>query len=285
MNNTSSSMPQGQGYVPEGEPYALDHQLLNLPTSGWGGDYGQNTGYTQQPYQPQFSRPSAQQYSSYGVHQPSTYPVQPYSSAYGPQFQHSNQIEAYGLPQYAVSSSQVAAAPQSYISGTDPFPFSNIAVEAPTVSPQALQRVDVSSVRVHPANPSFDDGQQTNSLDPNAAFHHEWNDGSVGGFIASQVQQPQTYQQVSDQGNPITYRLGNPPVVEKISHQGDCADSDGEANKNTLSRKGRHREYAVVVDQGLLNILNNNPSRRMTNAPYVLVDEVPILLDYSAKSE
>jgi hypothetical protein len=281
MNNTSSSMPQGQGYVPEGESYALDHQLLNLPTPGWGAGYGQNTGYTQ-PY-PQFSRPPAPQYSGYGVHQPSAYPIQPYSSAYGPQYQHSNQIEAYGLPQYAVSPSQMAATSQSYISETDPFPFSNLAVEGPTVSPQALQRVDLSNVRVHQANPSFDDGQQANSLDPNTAFHHEWNGGSVGGFVSSQGQQSQTYQQVSDQGNPITYRLSNQPVVEKISHQGDSADSDGEANKNTLSRKGRHREYAVVIDQGLLSILNNNPSRRMTNAPFVLVDEVPVLLDSSAK--
>lgn len=261
MNNASSPVPQGPGYAAEGEPYVIDQRVLGIPPVAWQNvptGYGQGQGFAQaQAYPSQSSRPStqAQQISTYGqVQHQLAYPPQ-VPGTYGPQFEHPSQIDTYGLPQYSVAPSHVAASQHSFMAGTDTFPFSNVVGEGQTVSPQALQRRGTNSPGAH---------------------HREWNEGSTTGFT-NQVDTSQAYPQVSDEGKQMTYPLLNHPALSKISHQGDGAGPDGEVGKISVSKKGRPRPN-FKIEPNLPKKTENNLSMGIQDYPYICCIVEPCVL-------
>jgi hypothetical protein len=271
-------MDPENSYPVSGGQYGLDQTPLN--ESQWSiyqPQYGQQNEqfasqnappstvtHTYQPYsEPQLS------YGNYGIPQESVYPVPFPSGSYVSSYQQSNLLHPYGTAQQgAVQSQARPQIQQSFQSGSQPYPYTQaFRADDRTISPHVLERVDNV--------PQSQSNTQT------------WNQGVAAGY------EPQNA--VNSNGAHSQQASSRPKAGEHTSPifgVGDSGRTGGipsqarEVPKTAVSRRGTSilpQSTLRITHPELLAATQNTPSRRISSAPFIVLDEVPVELESGVK--
>jgi len=221
-----------------------------------------------QTYQP-YSDPQLS-YSNYSIPQESIYPV-PFSSAsYVPSYQQSNLLNPYVTSQQGTVQSQARPqVQQPFQSGSRPYPYTQaFRADDQTISPHVLERVDNI--------PQAQRSAQT------------WNQGVAAGYEHQNAINPigASSQQTSPRSNVGEYASPHFGSVGDSGRAGGIPSQAREAPRTAISRRG-----ATILPQSTLRITHpellaatqNNLSRRISSAPFIVLDEIPVELDGGAK--
>lgn len=271
-------MDQGPGYPVNTGQYGLDSAPLNEPP--WGYQYGQQNEHfsasqnspsstlSHQAYQ-QYAE-SNPSYSNYGIPPDSMYPMTSYSGSYASQYQQSNPLNPYIVPQYGTSPQQASSQmEQSFPASSRPWvSYSPVyPSDVRTISPSALQRVDNIPQSQRSAQP--------------------WSRDTAGGFQQHNVinQTGVSGQQTPGRGNAVGYTSPNFSGAEP-GPTGTAPSQGSDSARNTASRRGTttSRQSSLrVTHPELLSSTENVSSRRIEVAPYVVLDVEPVELEVSVK--
>lgn len=286
MNN--SSLNGSHGFPQDGSDYAVDPSLLN--DSAWvlpPDQYAHHDNFTSQQNFQQYPT-NAPSYGGYALPQGSSYSTPSYTTAYSPQFQHSNHLDHYPLSQFGLPPSQGPPVNQpSYAAGQSTFPYTNFGQETATISPHALQKTDLNIPQPQRA---FKSNEVQRAVDSSSTFSQTWDHN-----VAGQYQQQNTV-------NPIgLYSQQNPPGSELVQYPSLSVgfpatsgqplgyQSQGiDASKTPVVRKAKsmtRQSFLRVTHPDLLAATENNPSRRLSYAPFLVIDEEPVDLEVIGKGQ
>ena len=274
-------MDPDNSYPVSGGQYGLDPSSLN--ESQWPvyqSQYGQqnerfapaqstpSSTVTPQTYQP-YSDPQLS-YGNYGIHQESMYPIPSYSGGYALSYQQSNLLNPYVTTQHgAVQSQARPLIQQSFQTGSQPYPYTQaFRADDRTISPHVLERVD-----------NMPQLQRSSQI---------WNHGAAPGYEQQNVTTSagQISQQTSPRQNSGEY---NSPVgsVGDSSRQGGGSSLARDVPKSAASRRGTTilpQSTLRITHPELLAATQSTSSRRISSAPFIVLDEEPVALEGGLKS-
>jgi hypothetical protein len=272
-------MDPDNSYPVSGGQYGLDQPPLN--ESQWSiyqPQYGQQNeqfvsqsappSTVTQAYQP-YSDPQLS-YGNYGIPQESIYPVPFSSTSYVPSYQQSNLLNPYVTSQQGTVQSQARPqVQQPFQSGSQPYPYAQaFRADDRTISPHVLERVD--------NNPQAQRSAQTWNQGVAAGYEHQNAINSTGA----------PSQQTSSRSNAGEYASPSFGGVGDSSRAGGIPSQPREVPRTAISRRGTTilpQSTLRITHPELLAATQNNPSRRISSAPFIVLDEVPVELDGGAK--
>jgi hypothetical protein len=286
MNNSSINGAQGQGYPQDGSGYAVDPSLLN--ESPWAlpaDQYAHHDNFTPQQSIPQYAN-HATSYGGYAVSQGSPYSLPPYTSAYGPQYQHSGHLDHYPLSQFGHPASQGPSVSQpSYATGNGNFPYTTFGQETATISPHALHKTDLN---INQPQKTLKSNEVQQTIDPNSTFQHNWDHNAARQYQPqSAINSIGTYVQQGPTAGDIypSLNAGFPGSSgQALGLQAQGVD----ASKHAVVRKPKstiRQSTLRITNPDLLAATENNPSRRLSYAPYLVIGEHPIELEVIGKGQ
>jgi hypothetical protein len=274
-------MDPDNSYPVSGSQYGLEQPPLN--ESQWPiyqPQYGQQneqfassqnappSTVTSQTYQP-YSDPQLS-YGNYGIPQESMYPVPFPSSGYAPSYQQSNLLHPYVTSQHgAVQSQARPQIQQSFQSGSQPYPYTQaFRADDRTISPHVLERVDNV--------PQSQRSAQT------------WNQGVAAGYEHQNAINPTgTHsQQTSSRPKAGEYTSPNFGGVGDSGRTAGIPSQAREVPRTAVSRRGTSilpQSTLRITHPELLAATQNTPSRRISSAPFIVLDEVPVELESGIK--
>jgi hypothetical protein len=285
MNN--SSLNGSHGFPQDGSDYAVDPNLLN--DSAWAlppDQYAHHDNFTQQSFQ-QYPT-NTPSYGGYALPQGSSYPTPSYTTAYNQQYQHSNHLDHYPLSQFGLPPSQGSSVnQQSYTAGHTTFPYTTFGQETATISPHALQKTDLNIPQQQRALKS---NEVQRVVDSNSTFSQNWDHN-----VARQYQQQNAinpaglYSQQGPTGSDLVQYPASSAGFPASSGQALGHQSQGiDASKTPVVRKAKsttRQSTLRVTHPDLLSATENNPSRRLSYAPFLVIDEEPIDLEVIGKGQ
>lgn len=273
----SSMNNGGQGYPQDTAEYGVDPTLLN--ESSWAlpsDQYVHNDAFVSQQSYQQYSTPSTS-YASYGIPQDASYQVPTYTGPYGPgpQYQQANHMDHYPVSQYALPHSQASSTnQQSFQGGVNSYPYSQFGQETATISPHALQRGDGSIIQ-NQAGPRSTESQR--GFVPGSIFQQTWDRDATNSYQPQgSINPAATYIRENTVQYPsLNTGLGSAGQIGKTYTQGS------EISRNPPARRTQTAppSHLRVTHADLLSQSENMPSRRLREAPFVVLDDLPIQLD------
>jgi hypothetical protein len=256
LNDSQWPMYQAQ-YAQQNEQFAPPH---SAPSST----------VTSQTYQP-YSDPQLS-YGNYSIPQDSMYPVPSYSSGYAPSYQQSNLLHPYVTAQHgAVQSQAHPHIQQSFQSGNQPYPYTQaFRADDRTISPHVLERVDNV--------PQSQRSSQTWNQGVAASYEHQNAINSTA----------QISQQTSSRPKAAEYTSAS---VGGIGDSGRLAGISSQVRD--VPRSAPSRRGTTILPQSTLRITHPEllaatqeaKSRRISSAPFIVLDEEPVALEGGIKSK
>lgn len=287
MDHVINNQPVRHGdesYSQDLSSFAVDPALINDPT--WGAS---TTQYSHQdlfaPQQAYQYQPDLAQYGAYGMPQASPYPAPTYTSLYAPQYQQSNPNDSYSLPSYGLTNSHLTTQSSLPFQGpNNSFQYALPDNEAATISPQALQRFNVSPAPARNNGSALLQGSANGhssyaqNWDPNSlhlAHNPYLPDGGYGNQISVRPGLV-TYPSLPTTDNTAAATL---LAVAPKSEFGEMQSDIQLGLPSFFTQKPRVR----VTHQELLSSLDGQQSKGLRNAPFVVLSDVPVNLAISGK--
>lgn len=284
MNN--SSLNGSHGFPQDGSDYAVDPSLLN--DSAWTlppDQYAHHENFTPQQSFQQYPS-NAPSYGGYALPQGSSYPTQSYTTAYNPQYQQSNHLDHYPLSQFGLPTSQGPPVnQQSYPAGHNTFPYTSFGQETATISPHALQKTDLNIPQPQRALKS---NEVQRVVDSNTSFSQNWNHNVARQYQPQGVINPIGLysQQAPPSSDLLQYPSLNAGFTANSGQTLGYQSQGIDAAKTPMVRKTKsttRQSCLRITHPDLLSATENNPSRRLSYAPFLVIDEEPIDLEVIGK--
>lgn len=209
-------------------------------------------------------------YGNYGIPQESMYPVPSYSGDYAPSYEQSNLLHSYVTTQHGAVQSQARPhLQQSFQSGNQPYPYTQaFRADDRTISPHVLERVD--------------------NIPQSQRSSQTWNQGAGYEHQNAINSAAQISQQTSSRPKAAEY---SPPSVGGIGDSGrpsGISSQVREVPRTALLRRGTTilpQSTLRITHPELLAATQDIKSRRISSAPFIVLDEEPVTLEGGVKSK
>ncbi len=276
-------MEPDNSYPVSGGQYGLDPPSLN--ESQWAmyqAQYGQQneqfappqvvppSTVTTQTYQP-YSDPQLS-YGNYGIPQETLYSVPSFSGGFAPSYQQSELLHPYVSTQRGTAQSQAhPQIQQSFQSGNQPYPYTQVfRADERTISPHVLERVDNI--------PQSQRSSQTWNQGVAAGYEHQNAINSTGQINQQMLSRPNA----GDFTSPSVGGSGSSGRLGGISSQVRDVPRSAPSRKGTTILQPQSR--VRITHPELLATTQNISSRRISSAPFIVLDEEPVALEGGVKS-
>lgn len=275
-------MDQDNNYAVSGGQYGLDPPVLS--DSQWPmyqSQYAQqneqyappqntpSSSVAPQSYQP-YSDPQLT-YGTYGIPQEPMYPVSSYPGSYTPSYQQSSLLNPYVTAQHGAAQPQARPhIQQSFQSGNQPYPYTQaFRADDQTISPHVLERVD--------------------NIPQSQGSSQTWNHGLTTGYEHQNAINSNAHISQQTFSRPTVSEYNTPGVGGGIGDSGLLAGISSQVRD--VPRPVQARRGTAILPQSTLRITHPNllgatqeiKSRRVSSAPFIVLDEEPIALESGVK--